>query len=125
MIFRRVALATAACGLAALLFGTGPAHASTPISLVVPQSNAFAVLGHSCGGIQENVFGSQFDPSTGYPDGDAYVWTTCSAGGRGGHSTTYSAWLSATWDFTGAMVTDAVLTVAPSTNPTLSVLDAH
>ena len=125
MHFRRVALATAASGLAALLLGTTPASASTPISLLVPQSAAFTVLHHSCGGIQQDAFGTQFDPASGYPDGDAYIWTTCSAGGKGGNSTTYSAWVSATWDFTGAMVTDAVLTAAPSVNPTLSVLDSH
>jgi hypothetical protein len=33
--------------------------------------------------------------------------------------------VSATWDFTGALVTDAVLSVAPSVNPTLSVFDTH
>jgi hypothetical protein len=54
-----------------------------------------------------------------------YLSTTCSSGGRGGHPTTYSAWVATTWDFTGALVSYAKLQQAPTFNPTLSVFDSH
>jgi hypothetical protein len=61
---------------------------STPTSLNLPQSNAFSVLGYSCGGIQEKSYATQFDPGTGYPMGDVHLQTTCNGSGRGGRSTT-------------------------------------
>ncbi len=122
-VVRIAALVTTALGVLAV--GPPAVAATSPISLQVPEGTAFAILGHWCGGIQQNVFGSGFDPGSGYPNGDAYVWTTCSAGGRGGHSTTYSAWVAAEWDFTGALVSDSILTSAPSVDPTLSVFDVH
>ncbi len=75
-----------------------------PISLLVPQSTAFSVLGHSCGGIQEQAFATGFDAMSGYPTGDVHLSTRCGGSGRGGgyHTTTYSAWVGATWDLTGA-----------------------
>jgi hypothetical protein len=101
--------------------------ANAPVSLAVPQSTGFAVLGHDCGSIQENVFVTQFDTSAsytnGYPQGDAYIWTNCSCGKD--CSTTYKDWVSLTWDFRAAMVTYAVLPSAPSVNPTLSLTDSH
>src|ERR1700687_1719184 len=97
----------------------------SPISLVVPQSTAFAILGHSCGGIQENAFASGFDPTSGYPTGDVYLTTTCSSGGRGGHGTTYSAWVATTWDFTATLASDTKLQTPPTVNPTLSIFDSH
>jgi hypothetical protein len=103
-----------------------PVGASTaPISLLVPQSTAFAVLGHACGGIGEKAYGNGFDASTGYPTGDVYLSTTCSAGGRGGHSTTYAAWVSTMWDFTGGLVSYAKLASTPTVNPTFSQTDSH
>jgi hypothetical protein len=101
--------------------------ANPPVSLVVPQSTAFAVLGHDCGSINEYNFVTQFDTTAGYtngyPDGDAYLWTNCSCGKD--CSTMYKAWASTIWDFTGALVTYTVLAAAPTTNPTLSLTDAH
>src|SRR6476661_2562757 len=95
-------------------------------SLLVPQSTAFSVLGHSCGGIQEQAFATGFDAATGYPTGDVYLSTRCGGSGRGGgyHTTTYSAWVSATWDFTGALLSHAVLAGAPTVDPTFSAFDA-
>jgi hypothetical protein len=111
---------------ASLLVALAPVPAlGAPTSLVVPQSNAFAILGHSCGGIQEMAFGSGFDKTSGFPVGDAFLSTTCSSGGRGGPHTTYSAWVSTTWDFTGALVSDVTLHTPPTVNPTLSVFDVH
>ena len=119
----RVAAAATVLGWFSLASSAGAGAA--PLSLFVPQATGFAILGHSCGGIRQNDFGSGFDAVSGYPDGDVYLWTTCSNGGRGGGSTTYSAWLATTWDYTGALVSYATLAVAPSVNPTLSVDDAH
>ena len=96
------------------------------MSLVVPQGNAFSVLGHSCGGIQEQAFATGFDPTTGYPVGDVYLSTRCGGSGRGGgyHTTTYSAWVSATWDYTGTFVSSTTLSGAPSVDPAFSAFDA-
>jgi cysteine-rich repeat protein len=98
-----------------------------PTSLLVPQSTAFAVLGHSCGGIQEQAFATGFDAVSGYPTGDVYLSTRCGGSGRGGgyHTTTYSAWVGATWDLTGALVSDLVLSGAPTVDPTFSAFDQY
>ena len=97
----------------------------SPISLLVPQSTAFSVLGHSCGGIQEQAFATGFDASSGYPTGDVYLSTRCGGSGRGGgyHVTTYSAWVDASWDFTGALLSYVRLTAAPTVDPTFSAFD--
>lgn len=119
----------AGCGAAALLVGLSGAGsgaaASTPLSLVLSQSSAFAALGYSCGGIAEQAYASGFDPTTGYPQGDVHLQTTCNGSGRGGRSTTYTAWASVTWDYTGATVTDAKLSSAPSLDPTFSATDSY
>ncbi len=123
---RRVTIVAALA--AGMLVGTaGAARASTTIQLLLPQSNAFSILGHSCGGIQEQAFATGFDPTTGYPTGDVYMQTRCGGSGRGGgyHTTTYSAWATVTWDFTGAVVSDATLSTAPVTDPTFSAFDAN
>jgi hypothetical protein len=113
--------------ISALAPGSPASAANPPVSLVVPQSTAFAVLGHDCGSINEDNFITQFDTTAGYthgyPDGDAYLWTNCSCGKD--CSTVFKAWVSTIWDFTGALVTDTVLPVPPSTNPTLSLTDAY
>jgi hypothetical protein len=120
----RMMAATAAAVLGWI--GLTPATASAAsISLLVPQSTAFAVLGHWCGGIREKAYASQFDASSGYPDGNVFLSTSCSTGGRGGHSTTYSAWVATTWDFTGALVSYTTLQQTPPVNPTLSVFDSY
>jgi len=96
-------------------------------SLLVPQSTAFSALGHSCGGIQEQAFATGFDATTGYPTGDVYLQTRCGGSGRGGgyHTTTYSAWVGVTWDYTGAVVSSAVLAAAPTNvAPTFSAFDS-
>jgi hypothetical protein len=95
--------------------------------LALPQGNAFAILGHSCGGIQEKVYATGFAPETGYPTGAVYLSTRCGGSGRdgGGHTTLYSAWATVTWDFTGAVVSYARASTTPTVNPTLVVYDAH
>jgi hypothetical protein len=97
----------------------------TTISLNLPQSVAFSLLGYSCGGIGEQAYASGFDPTSGFPTGDVYLSTTCSSGGRGSHPSTHTAWAGVTWDFTGEVVSDAPLTSAPSVDPAFSAFDAN
>lgn len=98
-----------------------------PISLVLPQGDAFAILGHSCGGIQEQSFATGYDTGTGLPAGDVYMQTRCGGSGRGGgyHVTTYSAWAAAGWGFTGAVTSYTKLSSAPTVDPSYSAYDAH
>ena len=111
--------------MAVLLATAGFARAQT--SLIIPQGTAFAAIGHSCGGIQEQSFATGFDPTSGYPMGDVYVQTRCGGSGRGGgyHTTTYSAWLGVTWDYTGAVVSSDVLASAPAVDPAFSAFDGY
>jgi hypothetical protein len=103
-----------------------PAGATaTPTSLLLPQNNAFQILGYWCGGIQEKSYATQFDPSTGFPMGDVHLSTTCNGSGKGGHSTTYTAWSSVTWDFTGAIAASAKLATAPTVDPAFAATDAN
>src|SRR6516164_4595356 len=115
---------------AAVLFvtvgGESVAWGASPTPLLVPQSTAFAVLGHSCGGIQEQAFATGFDATSGFPMGDVYASTRCGGSGRGGgyHTTTYSAWIGATWDFTGALISYGAVS-APTVDPTFSAFDQY
>jgi hypothetical protein len=119
------ATAVASASLALSGIAAAPVLASgSPVSLVVPQSVAFTVLGYDCGGISEQSYANGFDTATGYPTGDVYLKTTCSAGGKGGHSVTYSAWVSTMWDFTAALVSYAQLSSAPTVDPNFAGFDA-
>src|SRR5947209_15334080 len=125
----RVSIAVGAVIVALAVFGAGRAPAATaPIQLVVPQGTAFAVLGYDCGGIKEHAYATGFDtsidPAAGYPTGDVFLTTTCSAGGRGGNTFTVSAWTSDTWDLTAALVSHSVLSGAPSVDPGLVASDS-
>ena len=97
----------------------------TPVSLLVPQSNAFAILGHSCGGIREQVYATGFDPASGYPTGDVYLSTTCSSGGRGSPPVKYSAWAVVIWDFAGNVISSTALSTGPTVNPTFTAGDVY
>src|SRR4051812_22124856 len=103
------------------------ALAANPTSLLVSQSAAFAALGHSCGGIQEQAFATGFDAVSGDPVGHVYLQTRCGGSGRGGgyKTTTYSAWLAVQWDFAGGLVTSSRLTGAPGVDPAFSATDAY
>ena len=101
------------------------ATAPTIFKLTLPESNAFAILHYDCGGITRQYVATGFDATSGFPTADAFLKTTCSAGGKGGHSVTYTAYATAEWDFTGALVSDAALTSAPSPDPTAISIDAH
>jgi hypothetical protein len=95
--------------------------------LLLPQSAAFAILGHSCGGIQERSYATGFDPDSGYPIGDVYIKTSCGGSGRGGgyHTTTYSAWVSVMWDFGGNTLAYTTLSTAPTIDPTFFTNDVY
>lgn len=95
-----------------------------PTHLLLPQSDAFAILGHSCGGIGEHQFVTGFDPSTGYPIGAVFLTTTCSSGGIGGNHVTYTAWAAVTWDFAGNVISSTA-TTAPSVDPTFHATDVY
>ncbi len=124
-----IALGAAVVALASVFgVGSAPAAVTAPIQLVVPQGTAFAVLGYDCGGIKEHAYATGFDPSidpaAGYPTGDVFLTTTCSAGGRGGRTFTVTAWTSDTWDLTGALLSHSKLAAAPAVDPGLVATDS-
>lgn len=84
-----------------------------------PISDAFARLGHSCGGIQQQIFGEGFD-ANGNVTGYVYAQTRCGGSGRGGgyHVTTYSTWVAVTWNPTGAVINE--VTQVPSPDPSIA-----
>ena len=98
---RRTTLGAIAAGLLALGLASA-AQAAGPYQLVLDQGSAFSLLGHSCGGIQEETSVTGFAPS-GYPRGTAYLSTRCGGSGRGGgyKTTTYTAWASVEWTWFG------------------------
>jgi len=88
-----------------------------PVGLNLPQATAFVILGHSCGGIQEQVAAAGFDAATGFPVGTVNLSTRCGGSGRGGgyQTTTYTASVTAMWDFAGHVIaTNLTLNVATS-----------
>ena len=123
---RRTYAATAVASILICL-GLASAASAAPTQLLLPQGNAFAILGHSCGGIQEQSYATGFDPTSGDPIGDVYIQTRCGGSGRGGgyHVTTYSAWVGVTWDFAGNVVSDAVLTTGATVDPAFTATDAN
>ena len=99
---------------------------SQPVGLILPQGDAFAILGHSCGGIQELVYATGFDSISGYPMGVVHLQTSCGGSGRGGGytTTTYTNWASVTWDFAGNVIAYAALSNAPAVDPNFTATDA-
>jgi Fibronectin type III domain len=93
-----------------------------PTGLLLPQSTAFAILGHSCGGIQEQVYATGFDSTNGYPIGNVYLSTTCSTGGRGSQPATFTASASVIWDFAGNVISYTTPATGP-VSPTFSATD--
>lgn len=96
-----------------------------PADLRLPEAMAFAILGHSCGGVREQAYVAGFDPATGYPTGAVYLSTTCSTGGRGSRPVTFKAWAAASWDFAGNAISSTALSNAPTVNPTFTTSDAY
>src|SRR5665213_1722898 len=100
--------------------------ASTPMALDLTGSQAFAILGASCGGIQETVFANGFDPTSGFPTGVVDLKTTCGGSGKGGgyHSPTYTALADVTWDWTATVVSTTVPPTGAAV-PGFSATDAN
>src|SRR6202035_2437697 len=119
------ALASVLISLGALVLTAG-ASAATKTRLVLSQPAAFSILGHSCGGIQEQVYATGFAPN-GYPKGDAHLETRCGGSGRGGgyKTTTYTAWATVTWDWFGDTRSFARLEGLAEVSPTFSAEDAY
>jgi hypothetical protein len=119
-------LITSLAMAAFMITGLASVSAAADVSLALPQSTAFAILGHSCGGIQEQSFASGFNAS-GDAAGAVYMQTRCGGSGRGGgyHTTTYSSWASVSWDFAGNVLAESVLASAPTVDPGLSQTDAY
>jgi hypothetical protein len=122
---RRITLSWVVAVLACLGFASA-ANAGTPTQLVLDQSAAFSLLGHSCGGIQEKVYATGF-ATNGLPTGDVYMQTSCGGSGRGGgyKSTTYSAWATVTWDWFGGTRSYAKLEGPASEDTSFSAEDAY
>lgn len=126
-MIRRVCISVSAVTVA--VFGISwierAAAATSPVQLLVPQGTAFLVLGHDCGSIAEHAYATGFDttldPAAGYPTGDVFLTTTCSAGK--GTITTYKAWTSDTWDTDGALLSYSVLSGTPTVDPSFSATD--
>ena len=80
----------------------GAASAAETLRLYMGEGPAFAVLGHWCGGIQQEVYETGFS-SRGYPIGNVHLKTTCGGSGRGGggHSTTYTQTAGVEWTWFG------------------------
>jgi hypothetical protein len=119
-----VGAAVAALPVAALLIVAPSASAATPIALVLPQGDAFAVLGYSCGGIKEHAYATGFDPS-GNAAGDVSLSTTCSSGGRGSRPSVHTGWAAVSWDLSGNVVSYGKPTSPVSVSTTFSTTDKY
>ena len=119
MVRKLAGVLTALCVVVPMVVLAGgiASATGTTFTLDLPQSTAFNLLGYDCGGITEASYATGFDPASGYPTGDVYLSTTCNGSGRGGHSTTHSAWAGVTWDFTATVVTDALSASTPTVDP--------
>ena len=123
----RTAAVIVAVGLACLL-GAPAAGAAGPIRLVLDQGAAFSLLGHSCGGIQEQVYATGFGAGPGgYPEGVAYLSTRCGGSGRGGgyKVTEYKGAASVVWNWFGERRSFARLEGPAGGGPEFSAEDAH
>ncbi len=112
-MYSKFALAAVAIGL----FSPSITNAAAIPLQSIP--DAFARLGRSCGGIQQQIFGEGFDSNsnvTGY----VFAQTRCGGSGRGGgyHTTTYSTWVAVTWDLSGNVINE--ITQTPNPDPSIA-----
>ncbi len=96
-----------------------------PASLLLSQSTAFAILGYWCGGIQEKVYVTGFDPTNGFPTGEVHLSTSCSSGRAGSPPSVHTAWAAATWDFAGNVISATTLANGATVNTNFIALDAY
>jgi hypothetical protein len=103
--------------IAAAMLASPMAHAA--VIQLQPISDAFARLGHSCGGIKQQIFGQGFD-ANGNVTGHVFIETRCGGSGRGGgyRTTTYSTWVAVTWSLSGVVIDEAAQ--VPSPDPSIA-----
>src|SRR6266404_6761292 len=79
-----------------------------------PIPDAFARLGHSCGGIKQQIIAEGFD-ANGNVTGYVFAVTRCGGSGKGGgyHTTTYSTWVAVTWNLGGFVIEEAARVPTP------------
>lgn len=94
-----------------------------PMQLLLPQSIAFAILGYDCGGIEEQVYATGFDPTNGYPTGNVDLRTSCSTGKAGSPPSVHTATVAVTWDFAGNVISTNVPATGAAANPTFIATD--
>jgi hypothetical protein len=82
-----------------------------------PIPDAFTRLGHSCGGIKQQILGEGFD-ANGNVTGYVFAVTRCNGSGRGAHVTTYSTWVAVTWNRSGVVIDE--VTSVPSPDPSIA-----
>lgn len=97
----------------------------SPTKLLLSQSDAFAILGYWCGGIEEQVYITGFNPTNGNPSGEVYLTTSCSTGRAGSPPAKHSAWADVTWDLAGNVISSSTLTNGAAANPTFTATDAY
>lgn len=94
-----------------------------PTQLLLPQSTAFAILGYWCGGIEEQVYATGFDPTNGYPTGNVDLKTSCSTGRAGSPPSIHTASVAVTWDFAGNVISTHTPASGAPANPTFIATD--
>jgi len=110
LMFQRISIAAVAMMLTASVANA----ATVPLQ---PIPDAFARLGHSCGGIRQQIIAEGFDANanvTGY----VFAVTRCSGSGKGARVTTYSTWVAVTWNLSGIVIDEA--TRVPSPDPSIA-----
>ncbi len=124
-MLRKMAVAVGMWVCLSVCVCAGAASASaSPIRLLLSEYGAFHVLGRWCGGISQKVYATGFD-SKGFPTGAEFLSTTCNGSGRGGHSTTYTAWATSEWDWYGETRSFAASTPPEGLSETFSAEDSH
>ncbi len=96
-----------------------------PATLLLPQGNAFAILGYWCGGIQEKVYVTGFDPATGNILGNVHLSTSCSTGRAGSPPSVHTAWAAVTWDLAGNVISSSTLSNSATMVTNLVATDAY
>ena len=104
-------------GVLVILLPASLANAATVQLQPIP--DAFARLGHSCGGIKQQIFGQGFD-ANGNVIGYVFALTRCGGSGRGGgyHTTAYSTWVAVAWNLNGVVIDE--VTSVPSPDPSIA-----
>jgi hypothetical protein len=105
--------------IGALVMGLTASVANAAAVQLQPIPDAFARLGHSCGGIKQQIFGQGFDDN-GNVIGYVFALTRCGGSGRGGgyRTTTYSTWVAVTWDLNGVAIDET--TSVPNPDPSIA-----